>query len=164
LAEIIYTIGYDARELEEFLDILEKYSIGLVIDVRRWPKSRFQYYSRGYLENILASKNIGYIWLGKELGGFRGGYIEYMVSKEFINGARRLLKIVKEVNSKHFSCILCRERIPWRCHRRFLASLLYSLGYKVIHIIGLGHVIEQNYPLEHYGLDPKYFIEKLANA
>jgi uncharacterized protein (DUF488 family) len=36
----IYTLGHSTRNLEEFLDILKKFQIELVIDVRRFPSSK----------------------------------------------------------------------------------------------------------------------------
>lgn len=35
----VYTIGYDARELDYFIRILQYYKIAVVVDVRRFPKS-----------------------------------------------------------------------------------------------------------------------------
>jgi len=33
------------------------------------------------------------------------------------------------------TAILCAERLPWRCHRRFLASALRLRGWEVVHIV-----------------------------
>jgi hypothetical protein len=33
---------------------------------------------------------------------------------------------------------ICAERLPWRCHRRFIARELEKRGWQVIHIIDKG--------------------------
>lgn len=58
------------------------------------------------------------MYLGDELGGYRkGGYEAYLLTKEFLEGLKKL------------------ERLPWRCHRRFIGNALKNSGWKVIHII-----------------------------
>jgi len=41
----IYTLGTSKRTIEEFLEILKSYQIQTVIDVRRWPTSKWFYES-----------------------------------------------------------------------------------------------------------------------
>jgi len=41
----IYTLGTSNRSIEEFLAILKNYQIQTVIDVRRWPTSKWFYES-----------------------------------------------------------------------------------------------------------------------
>jgi uncharacterized protein (DUF488 family) len=36
------------------------------------------------------------------------------------------------------SVIICAERFPWKCHRRWIARELSKGGWKVIHIIDKG--------------------------
>ncbi len=152
----IYTIGYDSREFDSFLRTLMHYGIMIVIDVRRFPKSRIEYYSRDFLEENLPKHGIEYFWLGDKLGGFRGDYIEYMKTPSFREGIKQLIEIVENGYSRNsFSVIMCREMLPWHCHRRFIAAALHSLGYRIVHIIDRGNTIEQGYGLEKYGLDLK---------
>ncbi|MCI0369960.1 MAG: DUF488 domain-containing protein [candidate division NC10 bacterium] len=33
------------------------------------------------------------------------------------------------------TAILCAERLPWRCHRRFIASALRLRGWEVVHTV-----------------------------
>lgn len=151
----VYTIGYDARELDYFIRILQYYKITVVVDVRRFPRSRFYKYNREFLEKELPQHGIDYYWLGESLGGFRGNYVEYMKTQDFINGFNMLCRIIDEyLQREGFSVIMCREKIPWRCHRRFISSLLYDSGYKVYHIIDKGDVREHKYSVKRYGLDP----------
>ncbi len=68
---IVYTIGYDGRSIEEFLEILKYFGIERIIDVRRWNKSvKRPIYSGGSLREILGRHGIDYHWL-PDLGGYR---------------------------------------------------------------------------------------------
>ena len=116
---VVYTIGSSVRSIEEFLEILEIYGIKCVIDVRRFPTSRLEYFKREKLFDILNKQGIKYCYLGKELGGYRrGGYEAYMKTETYLKTIERLQKIVQQ----RVSVIMCAERLPWRCHRRFIAQ------------------------------------------
>lgn len=151
MAKVIYTIGYDARPINEFIGLLKYYGIRCVVDVRRFPKSRFPEYNRENLCRLLESNGIRYIWLGEKLGGFRGGYIRYMGTREFWEGIKSLIEVAESMD---VIAIMCRERIPWRCHRRHIASALKTLGYRIIHIIDKDVVQEHKYTIEKYGIKP----------
>ncbi len=138
----VYTIGYDARSSTTFIKLLKTHDIGLVVDVRRFPTSRFPQYRRELLEIILETNGIRYKWLGEYLGGFRGGYQEYMKTQKYWMGIKRLLEIVNYGEYGGYPAILCRERIPWRCHRRYIAGTLVSLGYDIYHIIDYGEIVK----------------------
>ncbi len=132
----VYTLGHSNRPLNEFINILLKYKISVVVDVRRFPTSkRYPYFSREPLEKVLSSLGIKYVWLGDLLGGFRsGGYESYMKTKGFRRGFEELIKIIKECNEGYVA-ILCRERLWFKCHRRFISNELIKCGIEVIHII-----------------------------
>jgi len=129
----IYTIGHSDRSLGELIEILKSHGVEVVVDVRRFPTSRrCPWFNKDNLRHALESSGIRYYWLGRELGGFReGGYERYMETEEFKEGIRRLLEIAGTGNT----AILCRERLWFRCHRRFISDVLRGLGYRVVHII-----------------------------
>lgn len=137
MAKRIYTIGHSNRSLDQFLRLLRLYGIDAVIDVRRFPTSRkVPHFKREHLEEALRKAGVKYYWLGDLLGGFRpGGYENYMATEGFAKGLRRLLEIV---DSHERPAIMCRERLWFRCHRRFISDELVKLGYEVIHIIEAG--------------------------
>jgi len=129
---VIYTIGSSVRSIEEFLEILEIYGIKCVIDVRRFPTSRLEHFKREKLFGILSKQGIKYYYLGKELGGYRkSGYEAYMKTETYLKTIEKLEKIAQE----RASVIMCAERFPWRCHRRFIAQSLKQRNWEVIHII-----------------------------
>ncbi|MDI6592005.1 MAG: DUF488 domain-containing protein [Patescibacteria group bacterium] len=129
---MIFTLGTSNRHLDEFLGILNCYQIKLVVDVRRWPTSKwFEYFKKENLKKILSENNIEYLHFEK-LGGYRsGGYEEYTKTKEFRQALEELVKILK--NRK--TVIICAEKLPWKCHRAYIGRELEKKGIEVIHII-----------------------------
>jgi uncharacterized protein (DUF488 family) len=163
MAKIVYTIGHSTHPMEEFIDILKAYKITELIDVRRFPGSTYNPQFNKYILSRTLNKNkIKYLWLGKELGGYRAkkeldkvrnkqgacwrsswfrNYAIYMQTKEFKDGFKKLLKEVK----KGGAVIMCAELLYWNCHRMFLSDKLKSLGYKVIHVQDQKHKILHQY-------------------
>lgn len=141
LKQKVYTIGYDARDWDDFIKIILTNNIRVIVDVRRFPQSKFVRYSKMVLEKILPMYNVSYYWLGKLLGGFRGNYIKYMRTKEYQRGIELLQEIIRSITNGYVA-LMCRERIPWRCHRRFIASTLLEKGFEVYHIIDYGYIVK----------------------
>jgi uncharacterized protein (DUF488 family) len=147
--EVIYTLGTSDRSPEEFLRLLQGLGIKVVVDVRRFPSSRYDHFRGEELERLVRAEGIGYVHLGRELGGYRkGGYESYVGSEGFREGlgqVRRLAQGRKVV-------ILCAERLPWRCHRRFIARELEREGFRVVHVIDEKRVwVPQEGPMANRG-------------
>ncbi len=111
-----------------------------MIDVRRFPKSsRFPHFNQEPLAGALAKEGLDYCYLGEELGGYRsGGYEAYRRGKTYEVG----LSLLCQQAGAKVSAIVCAERLPWRCHRWYLAQDLFSKGWRVIHIIDKGRLWE----------------------
>ena len=67
-------------------------------------------------------------------GGWRNaafkGYADYMQTREFHNGLKKLLDMARTK-----SCAaMCAEAVHWRCHRNLLSDALLVHGVKVLHI------------------------------
>ena len=128
----IWTIGYGSRSRERVLSMLKASGIELVVDIRRWPKSKQGDFARGNMERWLKEAGISYVWMGDRLGGYRrGGFERYMDTKSFKDGIKELLKLA----SQKRTCLLCLEENPRGCHRRFIARYLQKLGVEVAHIL-----------------------------
>ncbi len=129
---MIYTLGTSNRSAEEFLELLGSLGVEVVVDVRRFPSSRFDHFKREELARLLEGGGFGYIYLGEELGGYRrGGYQSYLDTEDFREGLERLEGLARGRRV----VLLCAERLPWRCHRRFIGWELERDGFRVIHII-----------------------------
>jgi len=145
-----FTIGHSNRSLDEMVGLLKKFGIEALVDVRRWPSSRkYPHFNREILEERLRVEGIVYIWLGKELGGYRSeglgekspnkawktrgfrNYADYTLSEEFKAGINRLL----ECGEKWKTAYMCSEKYYWRCHRRIISDYLVAKGHEVTHII-----------------------------
>lgn len=137
VAKKILTLGTDRRSEEDFVEILLSYDIENVIDVRRVPKSKITTFNRSNLEELLSKENIVYHFLGEELGGLRkGGYTAYILSEDFMQGIAKL----ESIAHNGLSVILCSERFPWKCHRKWISRELHKRGWAVEHIIDKGKV------------------------
>lgn len=127
----VWTIGYGSRSKERVLDMLRRAGIEVVVDVRRWPRSRSADFNRESMERWLREAGIDYIWMGDKLGGYRrGGYERYMETEEFKRGVEELMRVAEDRRV----CILCLEESPKGCHRRFIARYLEERGVEVEHL------------------------------
>jgi len=131
----IWTIGHSNRSIDAFLALLNEHIVQVLVDVRSFPTSKIEHFKRERMEKWLSQQGIEYLWLGKELGGYRrGGYKTHMRTKLFREGVKQLLEIAKVKRT----CIMCMELKPKYCHRRFISAHLERKGVKVIHIIEKG--------------------------
>jgi len=152
LPKIIYTIGHSNRTFEKFLELLKDARVKLVYDVRSFPTSKIApHFSKNILSEKLREAGLRYIW-DKRLGGYRKfgrdvedfgiascfksegfrAYATYLVKNPEAKQACRELALVAE---RIITAILCKERIPWRCHRKIISDFMVSQGFQVIHII-----------------------------
>jgi len=163
MVERVYTLGHSNRSLKEFINIIQHYSIQILFDVRRFPSSRFSpHFSYNNLLKTLEKLNIDYVWI-KELGGFRKfgkdvedigigrsikseGFRAYATYLATNNGSKRALAKLASIAEQKTTVIMCRERFPWRCHRRFISDYLFSREFQVIHIIDVGREIKHKLP------------------
>lgn len=170
MIEQIWTIGHSTREIDTFISLLGENGIKLVADVRMFPGSkRYPQFNKENLERSLGEHGIGYEHF-PELGGRRKakpdsrntawrnesfrGYADYMETKEFRNGIKRLLDLATQgaaawavAGFKHDgleavtpcrTAIMCAEAVWWRCHRSLVSDFLKARGIEVIHILDLG--------------------------
>jgi uncharacterized protein (DUF488 family) len=146
----VHTIGHSTRSMEVFVALLKSHHIELLLDVRRWPRSkRHPHFHRENLGVTLSHEGITYIWRG-DLGGFRRpsadspntawkvgafrAYADFMLTAEFENIMQEMKLLVESKRS----AFMCAEAVPWRCHRQLLADALLVRGHPVRHIMDDG--------------------------
>jgi len=149
----IYTIGHSTRTLNEFLDLLNVYSITLLVDVRTIPRSRHNpQFNKETLPVTLKSYGVKYIHM-PEIGGLRHpkrdsvniawknmgfrGYADYMQTKEFTDNLLKITALERE----NCLALMCAEALPWRCHRGLISDALVVRHVKVLHIISKDNTI-----------------------
>jgi uncharacterized protein (DUF488 family) len=152
--EIIFTIGHSTHPLDEFVAILQSFSISLVADVRNFPGSkRYPHFNKEILEASLYKNNIRYMHF-KELGGRRKpiggstntrwrnaafrGYADYMESGAFKESISKL----QETAMKERVAYMCAEAVWWSCHRSLISDYLKIRGWKVMNIMARGKADE----------------------
>jgi uncharacterized protein (DUF488 family) len=131
----MWSIGHSNYSMDKFLELLNEHKIQVLVDVRSFPTSKVNHFKKENMERWLPEHGIEYVWLGKELGGYRrGGYRAHMQTKIFREGIKRLLAIALHKRA----CIMCMETNPKYCHRRFISMCLERKGIKVVHISAKG--------------------------
>jgi uncharacterized protein (DUF488 family) len=151
----VYTVGHSTRTIPEFVKLLSRGPVNLVVDIRSVPRSRTNpQFNLDALPEALAAWQIGHLQI-PELGGLRGksktvppevngfwtnqsfhNYADYALSKEFNLGLSRLL----EVSQTRRCAIMCSEAVWWRCHRRIVADYLLHERRSVFHLMGPARV------------------------
>lgn len=123
--------------------------IEVLVDTRSHPYSRHApHFNARDIEATLAAEGIGYLFLGKELGGRPEGEefydakdrVDYALvgrSRPFLDGISRL---EREIRTRTVA-LLCSEEDPASCHRRLLVGrALEERGITLRHIRGDGSV------------------------
>lgn len=155
---LVYTVGYGGRRLSELVEILELNHVEVVVDVRRWNKSKLLDFSGNNLERVLGERGISYLWV-PVLGGYRKfgvdtddlgiakcfksegfrAYATYITTRKDVKP--HLDKLV-EIALQKTTAILCKEKYPWLCHRKILSDYLVAKGFTVLHILEKNKVVE----------------------
>ena len=142
----VWTIGHSTRSLEEFIRVLRAHDVEAIVDVRRFPGSRrLPHFNEDPLAAGLGQAGIAYRSV-PALGGRRRpapdsvntgwrhdafrGYADHLASTEFADGLLELLMIAGGLRT----AVMCAEMLWWQCHRRLIADVLLTLGYRVWHI------------------------------
>lgn len=149
------TIGHSNRSLDEFLDMLREAGIGLLIDVRSFPRSRSNpIFNIDRLPADLARLQIGYRHC-PDLGGRRSkqsgideninamwrvrsfhNYADYALSDKFNHAFDELVEFGRDRSV----ALMCSEAVWWRCHRRIITDYLLMNDHAVDHLMAPGHV------------------------
>jgi uncharacterized protein (DUF488 family) len=146
----LFTIGHSNHPIELFLALLRRHDIATIADVRSRPYSRFvSHFSKERLQRILAEEGIGYLYLGRELGGKppRGeapatvpDYASRIGQPDFRAGIERLL----EAAGQRPTAMVCRERDPLDCHRlHLICRYAMPLAGPIQHILPNGELEPQ---------------------
>lgn len=131
----LYTIGHSVHSVERFVDMLNKYDINCLIDVRSTPYSRFApQYNISEIKKVLQNNQKQYIFMGEEFGARRSdtalydssGVLDFnkvIKSSLFQSGFKR----VKTGLDKGFNiAFMCTEKDPIDCHRSILVGRAFD--------------------------------------
>lgn len=150
---LLYTIGHSRYEFEYFANLLKKFEINYLLDVRSTPYSKYaETFNREQLENSLASEGITYFFMGKFFGArpdntdlySKEGYLDFEKTSRsdlFITGMENVKLGLKKGNN---IVLMCTEKDPIDCHRAIMVARAFSLeGIDVQHILPDGKLQTQ---------------------
>lgn len=149
----LYTIGHSQHEIEYFLEMLNKYNINYVLDVRSTPYSKYaEQYNKENIEKYINNRKIKYCFMGKVFGARPNerelyaveGYLDFekvRKTKRFIKGFN---SVVLGLQRKNNIALMCTEKDPFDCHRAIMIARAFELkGIGVNHIMADGNIQSQ---------------------
>lgn len=142
---VLFTIGYEGKTFEEYVNILLKNDIRLLCDVRKNPISRKHGFSKGALSNLLPKMGIKYQHIPAlgiisssrkylvEEKDYKFLFEEYKRTlpqkKSYLIELQKMLEVYKRM------ALTCFEKQPSFCHRHCISDYLSSAtSVKVIHL------------------------------
>lgn len=158
----LYMAGHGALPLEVFVARLQEAGVGLVVDVRSQPYSRWaSQFNRETLQRALRAGRIAYEFLGDMLGGrpadaslYPGGVVEgrpdydrLRETEAFQQGLATLLRRLQERSDG--VVVLCSEGDYHECHRHLcIAPALRQADptVRVVHLLYEGGQEEYREP------------------
>jgi uncharacterized protein (DUF488 family) len=153
----LFTIGYGARTLEQFLAALQLNRIEYLIDVRTAPYSKFKpEFSRELLQHHVERAGLHYLFMGDLLGGqpkdpscHTEGKIDYdkvRIQPFFQSGIDRLRKAFEQ---QRRVALMCSEGKPEQCHRsKLIGEALDAVAVPICHIDEDGRLLTQREVIE----------------
>ena len=164
----IFAIGHSNYPYDKLIDMIKKYDINCVVDIRETPYSKYNtQYNKEAFNESLRNSGFVYIYMGKEFGAKRTnkdvytqeGYADFeKVAKEdiFLKGIDRLKK---GCQMGYRIVLLGAMQEPIRCHRSILVGkTLNKEGFDVKYIMHEGNLAYQQ-DIEESLLD-KYFADR----
>ncbi len=138
----MYTIGYSPHTLEGFVDLLRRFRVTALADVRSKPYSAYRpEFNHKNLKKILPEQGIDHIFLGRELGARYEDHSVYVQGRAdyeliirhelFKQGVQRLQQEAKQ----HTLVLMCAEKEPLQCHRTILISRHLKNEVQIQHIL-----------------------------
>jgi uncharacterized protein (DUF488 family) len=126
----LFTVGHSNHEPEQFIRLLQRHEIDLLIDVRSRPYSRYvPHFNKGSIGKVLLSNGVRYMYGGKFLGGMGGLSID---DSTFLEKMGKVTQLATQQNV----AMMCSEGKPFECHRFYKlgAFVMRDTGELVHHI------------------------------
>jgi uncharacterized protein (DUF488 family) len=128
---MLYSVGHSNHTIEKFINILKKNNIDILVDVRTYPRSKYNpQFNEKALEQSLKNESIIYFWKGRNMGGLG-------VNKDFEENVKLMVEISKEKNV----AVMCSEGDYHKCHRESkINPEVEKHQCKMIHILPNGEI------------------------
>lgn len=164
----IFAIGHSNYPYEKLIDMIKKYNVNCVVDIRETPYSKYNIqYNKEDLKESLNKDGFLYIYMGYEFGAkrqTRESYNEerYADFKEVIKEElfkRGVERLKKGIEMGYKIVLLGAMQEPIRCHRSIMVGrYLNKNGFNVRYILHEGDLANQQNIEEE--LLNKYFSER----
>jgi uncharacterized protein (DUF488 family) len=132
----LFTIGYEGLTIDAYIDKLIRYSVSIVIDVRRNPLSMKYGFSKTRFQNYLERAGVAYEHI-PELGiasakrknletmdDYQALFQEY--AKTLPRSKGELTRVQQLVNKYRRAALTCFESVATSCHRHKISEYLQS--------------------------------------
>ena len=130
---LLYTIGYEGKSIDEFIQLIINNNIKTLIDVRELAISRRPGFAKTKLKSALENKDVAYYHI-PSLGSPKDvrhklredhDYATFFQSYRYhaclmLDDVMRVTEIAEKENT----CLLCYEHNPLECHRSVLAEMI----------------------------------------
>ncbi len=146
----LFSIGHSNAGIDDFIALLRRNEISLLVDTRSKPYSRYNpHFSRELLKQSLNEHRIDYVFLGDQIGGkpegeafyFQSGKVNYSRVAEaafYLAGLERLIALAEDRRVT----FMCAEADYKHCHRYWLITRsLVERGIDVRHILHSGEIV-----------------------
>lgn len=140
----LFTIGYEGKTLEAFVNALLANAVSVLVDVRELPLSRKRGFSKTALSEQLAAAGIDYVHFASlgspkdvrhklladgDYEAFFKAYAAHLGRQdEAVAEVRRLL-------GRTTVCLMCYEADAEKCHRSLLAAELEGSADRLLEVI-----------------------------
>lgn len=148
----IYTVGYGARSIDEFVEVLRRYDIAYLLDLRSAPYSRYKpEFSKDSLSARLRADGIRYLYVGDALGGqpadrdcYEDDKVVYDRVREKAFYKEGIERVRRAFSQQLRVALMCSEGKPAACHRvKLIGVTLEEWGVPVMHIDENGELRSQ---------------------
>ncbi len=132
--QVLFTIGYEGKTIEAFVNQLIKNDVRLLCDVRKNPISRKFGFSKTKIQHILSTIGIKYVHIPelgiesqkrlnlKSISDYQQLFNEYKIS---LSQRKRYLEYVYLLLSSNVRiALMCYEKEPQMCHRHIIKDYI----------------------------------------
>jgi len=151
-SKTIYTIGYGNRSMDEFIALLKQYDIEYLVDIRSVPYSKYNpAFSKTPLSAKLKQNQIGYLFMGPQLGGkpddetcYTDGKVDYDKLREADFYQAGIVRLETALKKNYRIVLMCSELKPEMCHRsKLVGQTLDQNNFLIQHIDETGLIQNQ---------------------
>ncbi|MHA1919365.1 MAG: DUF488 domain-containing protein, partial [Promethearchaeota archaeon] len=139
----IFLIGYEGRDVDEFMHELILNNIQILIDIRYNPHSMKYNFNKNRLEKTLKNIQIEYIHIPelgiapkfrKDLKNQQDYEVLFEKYRSELHNKEKYLQRIRDLANNKRIALMCFEKNVLQCHRREVGNYLKNLGENVCSI------------------------------